>query len=467
MKHVIQFIGQVSIFLSGFGALYAQKSAVTPAWAATYDKVRPSEDVFIVEKSGKMGVVNVLGKRLNRMAYDTIYNFSEGMAIVGLGHREVNEFGKVLSDFKYGYINKAGRLVIPIKYELVDDFSEGVGLVIPSSHKVVWFDKEGKPALSINTKQPESAFGNMYEADDFKGNMAYVTVTGKGFWLAPYPDRNNGTHTQLYDVDGKTIYGNYIDHEGRLLVPWKYDSIAPYYPGYLRAVRKEGKWGFLDSLARVKVPLVYDDIDADSAFFWQNRQRVGQSGRFGFMDTHTGKLLIPLQFENSLPSQTSLVWVSKNGRWGVIDSSGSVTIPFQYAGATPFDAHSLAVVKKNGKWGLVNESGKVLTPFQYDNIVSFQGDRAVVEREGKFGFIDLTGQEIIPARFDKVSQFVDGQAFASYRGLFITLDGDGNWVTTKLQTSTLKGLSILIVCLVVGAWLWLQHRKNRLQNVIS
>ncbi len=436
-------------------AVFAQKPAPMPAWASRYETVRPTENVFIVGKGGKMGVVSANGSSLTKLAYDTIYNFSEGMAVVGRGHREVNQFGKVLADFKYGYLNKAGRLVVPMKYQFVESFSEGWG-VIELAAGWDWnfwyryFDKNGKCVLA-----PRVGYG-----DQFHGNIAYVQVLKQGMWMPPYNDgRDNHGHTQMYNVDGDNIYGNYIDRKGRLLIPWKYDTIAPYFPGYLRPVRKNGKWGFLDSVANVAIALQYDDIDADSAFFWQTLRRVGIDGRYGFMNPRTGSLAVPLAYQDSKPSQSGLVWVKQAGRWGCLNSAGQVIIPFRYTDARPFE-QGRAVVQVADKQGLINTSGRVLARIEYDTILAFQENRAIVRRGALFGFLDETGSEIIPAEYDRVSAFSNGRAFATRRGLFITLNPAGEWVTVKLQPMTLKILIGALVCLFVAGLVWWRYRAR-------
>lgn len=100
MKTLPHFLFTATVCLLGFPAILAQKPAPVPAWANRYETVRPSENVFIVSKGGKIGVVSATGASLTKLAYDTIYNFSEGMAVVGRGHRAVNQFGEVLADFK-------------------------------------------------------------------------------------------------------------------------------------------------------------------------------------------------------------------------------------------------------------------------------------------------------------------------------------------------------------------------------
>jgi WG containing repeat len=453
------FIATLAACWLGVFVGFAQETKPLPAWASRYDTVRRSENVFIVRKNDKMGVVASNGAALTKLAYDTIYNFSEGMAIVGRGHREVNQFGKVLSDFKYGYLNKAGRLVVPMKYQFVNSFSEGWGLIEGINGPYArgyftFFDKTGKPVLSQETCC----------CDSFHGNTVSLQVLKQGMWLPPYDDgRDNMGHTQMYNVHGENIYANYIDRQGRLLIPWKYDTIAPYFSGYLRPVRKNGKWGFLDSLANVAIALQYDDIDADSAFFWQNLRRVGIAGKYGFMNPRTGQLAVPLQYSASKPSQSGLVWVQQGGRWGCLNTAGRVVIPFRYADARPFEG-GLSVVQLVDKQGIINTSGRVVAPIKYDTILAFQENRAIVRRGALFGFVDETGHEIIPTDYSKVSSFSNGKAFARRWGLFITLNPAGDWVAVKLQPITLKILVGVFVAFIVAGLAWWNYRTRLLRN---
>lgn len=377
-------------FISSTGA-FAQKASSDPAWAQQYDSVRPSSSVFIVVKESKMGVVNAAGVRLTSMAYDTIYNFREGIAIAGLGKRKVNAFGKVLADFRYGYLDETGRLVVPIKYTYINPFNNGLGLIEgagnghihDSNFGYLYANKRGKPVLNPRP---------VYLCTSFEGNTAYVEVPKPGFWLPPYDDgRNNGKFKQLYDIDGNLIYGNYIDRQGRLLIPGKYDTLVPYSRGYLRPARKNGRWGFLDSTASLAVAMQYDDVDQDSAFFWQRLRRVGIAGRFGFMDMRDGRIVVPLQYEDSKPSQSDWVWVRQGGRWGCLDKRSKMAVSFLYDDVRPF-GKDLATVQKGHKWGLINTAGRLLTSMQYDGIRPFQEGRAVVQVADQFGFMDEQGR---------------------------------------------------------------------------
>ncbi|MDD1428759.1 WG repeat-containing protein [Dolichospermum sp. ST_sed9] len=54
-------------------------------------------------------------------------------------------------------------------------------------------------------------------------------------------------------------------------------------------------------------------------------------------------------------------------------------------------SEGLAAVNKVGKWGYINTSGKVVIPYQFDDVDSFQEGLANVKINGKEHLIDKTG----------------------------------------------------------------------------
>jgi hypothetical protein len=452
------------IYLLGFSDTIAQINIRTLKWKDKYESIRPSENVFIVSKGEKMAIANQSGILLTKWEFDTIYNFHDGIAIVGKGEREVNQFGKVLMDFKYGYVNKAGKLILPTEFEHINPFQEGLGLIealgdakLYKGHSgYIFIDKTGQ--VILNPK-------HVYLCMPFYGNTAYVEVSQTGFWLAPYDDgRNNGHHKQLYDANGNNIYGNYIDREGNLLIPRKFDTIAPYVLGYLRPVKKAGKWGFVDSMAILRVFPQFTDIDTQNKFFWQKLRRVGLEGRFGFLDTQNGKLVIPLRYEDTKPSMFNHVWIREKHLWGCLNKAGRLFIEFKYTNVYPSEK-GVSIVQQSGKWGVIDTTGQMLTEIMYDEIMPFHEAEAVFKMNGKFGFLGLDGQEKIKATYSQVSSFKQGYAFAIKWGLFIKLNKDGNWVSVKLQRVTLKWL-IICVGLLILVIILLRKRRQAINGSV-
>jgi hypothetical protein len=60
-----------------------------------------------------------------------------------------------------------------------------------------------------------------------------------------------------------------------------------------------------------------------------------------------------------------------NGKYGYIeDHSGKKIIPFKYDDAWPF-SEGLAAVKVDGKWGFIDKTGKEIIPCVYSETGSF------------------------------------------------------------------------------------------------
>jgi hypothetical protein len=50
---------------------------LVPAWTRQYDSFSRSEDVYIVSKGDKKGVVSLAGKQITKLVYDTILPFAK------------------------------------------------------------------------------------------------------------------------------------------------------------------------------------------------------------------------------------------------------------------------------------------------------------------------------------------------------------------------------------------------------
>ena len=90
--------------------------------------------------------------------------------------------------------------------------------------------------------------------------------------------------------------------------------------------------------------------------------------------------------------------VGQNNKRGFIDKTGKVVIPIQYDDALNF-SDGLAGVKQNDKWGFVDKAGKVVIPFQYDDVRGFENGMAEALLNGEIIFsepfyIDKTGKRI-------------------------------------------------------------------------
>lgn len=83
--------------------------------------------------------------------------------------------------------------------------------------------------------------------------------------------------------------------------------------------------------------------------------------------------------------------VDKDGKWGFINASGKIVIPFAFDQVMGF-TEGLARVKVGEKYGFINERGETLIAPQYDLVWPFHEGLAGVEDNGTSKFIDKTGK---------------------------------------------------------------------------
>ena len=142
----------------------------------------------------------------------------------------------------------------------------------------------------------------------------------------------------------------------------------------------------------------------------------GPDEKWGFIDG-TGKLIIPFKYDRVYGFAEGLAAVWLNGKGGFIDKTDNIVIPLKYGEMREF-SEGLAMVTFNGRYGFIDKTDKVVIPFEYDNINGFDGllytlepfyqGYAMVTIKGKngfsdarYGFIDKTGTRVVPVKYTR------------------------------------------------------------------
>jgi hypothetical protein len=101
-----------------------------------------------------------------------------------------------------------------------------------------------------------------------------------------------------------------------------------------------------------------------------------------------------------------LAWVcNKEGKFGYIDKTGKVVIPFRYEPAYDdgaelyysqpcYDFHEglARIYDRNASlFGFIDREGNEVFPFQFDDAYDLCEGLALVMRDGQYGFIDTKG----------------------------------------------------------------------------
>ncbi|HYC87083.1 MAG TPA: WG repeat-containing protein [Chryseosolibacter sp.] len=164
-----------------------------------------------------------------------------------------------------------------------------------------------------------------------------------------------------------------------------------------------------------------------------NRFAISENGQYGFID-RSGKVVIPLRFEQALEFSEGLCAVRTNGRYGFIDVNGDMRIPPVYDYATVFN-EGLALVFLDGKPLFINTDGKPAFRSDFKDMAPFHDGRSYVRtRSGKCGIINKQGELVIDTVYKYIGEFKDGLAIVQGAD-HQEYDSDGR--TKNLQMSVI------------------------------
>lgn len=101
----------------------------------------------------------------------------------------------------------------------------------------------------------------------------------------------------------------------------------------LVAVKKEAKWGYVNTSGSFAIPAKYDDAWP----FFGDKAVVVEKGTFGIINTKGDWLLKPKAgTANGDLSGKRLVCTNETGKWGALDLKGNTVVPFASDAMSPF-----------------------------------------------------------------------------------------------------------------------------------
>ena len=201
----------------------------------------------------------------------------------------------------------------------------------------------------------------------------------------------------------------------------------------------EGKYGLVDDKGNTLVPPICDEVNfADGFAFikkngmygvFKNGEEVIPFEYNGFYGYKNGEILVsrPLtekelkqkeklkqdagedeyeEYDNGENNNYEEQGIKIEGKFGLIDTTGTIVIKFKYDDAY-FIGEKLITVKYKGKYGVINMSNKQILAFNYDKIYPLEegnGEAFLKTKlEHKFGCIDLSGNEIAKPIYDEIN----------------------------------------------------------------
>lgn len=363
-----------------FGVISKDGSVIIPA---LYHKIIPGKDYFIVnQRNGNHDgwiLFDSLGARKISKTYESMVAINGGFSVRSRGF--------------VGVLNAAGKEVIACAYDsLLQEMDE---------HFVVKF---------------KGLYGviDAHESWKVTPRKNRIVIINRDRFIEYTP-----TSAQLKTMAGSVIYftSNRFDiHADHLLEHlsngdvWRVDmngtisarQITPKEPtekifeeseGY-RAIKRNGRYGFIDSRGRLRIANRYESVHK----FSEGYAAVKILGKWGFINLQDNIAVQPV-YEEVWPFRNGFAQVKQKGLFGLIDKSGKQILPVRYEKIDVLPGGNV-VIQQNGLKGLADASGKLLIHPKYNVLDDAANGFVIVARDGKYGVITHQGLSTVPMLYD-------------------------------------------------------------------
>lgn len=186
-----------------------------------------------------------------------------------------------------------------------------------------------------------------------------------------------------------------IDTNNKLIIPFEYDYLGmTYQQPYWIIARQNEKEGMIDRQGKIKIPFEYDDIQQ----FADGIAGVTKNTKTAFINQNNQVVIDWAEREYQGEFSYGLNYYHDKGKNHVIDTKGKVLFSTPYHIRYIDEAHIIII--KDEKYGLLNHQGKMILPPIYQYIASEKQGLIAVAKNNKLGFVDIKGKFIVPMQYD-------------------------------------------------------------------
>lgn len=410
-----------------------------------FDKVEPfykQYGIYIVSKSGKMGVVKVcdsITEVIVPIEYDQVKElFKNAHLLVAIKSGKfriikvtknntnlspfydriigsyVSFFGVIqVNNGNYvGLVNGMAEEVVPVEYDLLDDRA----FYSLTAEKLL-MKKNGKWGVLASTGEVLLPF----EYDEIDRDSIFYRIP-------EYKLKNNKIitpcdlwfSTALIPIKKNDAWG-LVDSKLKLVVPCVYRAIRQDTVNKLKLVKKKGHDLLLMTMDGPKITITpTEKLEQYSTVrrFKNGFAIVRKDKKYGFIDEKYDEIA-PCIYEKVLPFECGCAIVKKDGKYGFIDETGAELTSCVYDEATPF-SHYISIVRIGDLYGAVNNKGKVIIPMEYQILadLTILGSTIILMavKGKKFGAIDTKNNLIVPFEYDLIEPIFFGMIIVSKNG---------------------------------------------------
>jgi hypothetical protein len=371
------------------------------------------DNLFLAQKNNKTGIITSANKSVIPLQYDSILvNYPQVRTLSRLGWA-LTDIDRTFTSFKtYSRIDAPQHGLFPVKSNqywgaLTTQGEETIHCVYDSlleiSNRYVVVKFKGQ--YGIISPREEWVVAPQVHALKLINDSIYLQLEPANLFLKSF-DGN-----VIYFTDNKIDFGadffteflpdgtiKKLDYRGRLInrkEPPQVDKVEAVFEEHegLRGIKRDGKYGFIDTRGRLRIANRYDGIGN----FSEGLAAIKLIGRWGFINAQD-QIVINPNYDKVAQFYNGLCVVTRNGKAGVIDKQGKFILSLEYDSITS-DLNKFRLYK-NGLTGLADASGKILIEPRFNHLAILANGAVKVIHTQKSGVISAEGLSIIPIIYD-------------------------------------------------------------------
>ena len=319
-----------------------------------FDKVEPiklkniasvlcyEKSVLIYKKDGLLGLIDFDGKEITKNIYNSIENLqlTEGKLIVSKNN-------------KYGIININGKTLVKTEYDSIktdgyyDENTRYVyaGFIVSNTtndgYRYGYIDYKGKKILDVK-------YNELSRIEDLKDIYLIVAENGK--------------------------YGLYKESKQRLKL--EYQLVEYDNDSKLVLLQKNKKYGISDLNGKIKIELMYTDIDLRGIYIYASNENENTVYDFNGIKQNISFNKSIYETENE-KYMISTITNNNITYYGIENKQGNKLVNENYSYIEYAYKDYFIARDQNGQMGIINSNGKVLVDFKYSFIQKLKGKNII------------------------------------------------------------------------------------------
>lgn len=333
------------------------------------------DNVLLVEKDGKYGLINLNGNKILDTVYDEIYTLKGtknslitvkeeklglvdnlGQEVIENKYEEIKSLGEDTKKYIVKENNKYGIYgILNCKYQEIKPLNNNDIYCVKEANKYKVINKEEKVIFTEKFDNIETIKDNII-VYEYKDKYCAYDVENSKKLSATYKTLKYTTN-DLFIARTNNSYG-IIDINNETKIKQEYANIN-YYED-VNVYELEGKDADLNTILNNNLEEItkgiVNETNAKKSYI-----RVWTEEGYKYYET-TGKE----KSSQEILTQNNLFLSKQNDKYGFVDKDGNVVVDYIYDDAKEQNEFGYISVKKDGLWGSLDKKGNVICDTKYN-----------------------------------------------------------------------------------------------------